>query len=862
MTKIIKVFIASSTEEFGRIRNIIGCLIHRWNSHLTDDGVYIKLYLCEDESKNFQPIYDRNIEDSDIFIALIGKELRPFTEHELIVAKQNEGRRINRKIIVFNSPSNENTVPSEISAGFEIVSLNEIDIKKYVEGLFHLLVNTAKEVSTKVPATTYIAAPDCFKINIPDIVPFEGDIDIIENSIRGFNDQNINTHHISVDNSSIINSCDAYVSILTSGSDEEKKRIDNILRICTEEEFFWIYENDVNKSNTEDLTRHLAINDRHYSTKYRTYVDLKNIFGNQLYQAIFPHREYKYIIEDHILKRKILCSEEYSPSIVKELKISHLNLLERKREEDKILYILESYRHVGNYKKLNEVLNRIERDDYSFPYDTEVISEQAEKDYKATVGYVRHSLSELQKKDKLKDSEILEQMRDILSYPTKNHFVLAASDSIEINKRCVDILSRHPSLQNERETYLKRALSDYQMIVETTTDNLNHCKVLDPTILNFVEECLVQLCDIYFQRSDYKKLDNYATQGLEIYNQEKGTMGNLFQFLFYIYKARACYSNKIEEVCYYNLAESVIEPFYNKNNTLLNNYIHLRYEIISRQLDIYSPEHKREQEKLKPQFEQIKEQYNNYLSIIDSDEYLLSKAYICVLSAEFEIDNYDKAISFVDEAISIINENHLLESSNKCYLYMLWLKSDILQRVNKPEGINGAISILTQLLDSYQGQYDKALCQQNIADCYMTLFPLVSPKKLIEMVDKAENAYGKALEIFNNLKMDGKIGNAYDGLSYCSLLKKNFEQANLYAHNAIADNSYACINKYCNYISSLLCLGNYNLAWKRFIKHEKKAKIIDQMKKDVQDMKLVGINAFPFHIFFLRYRVHKFFYKQ
>ena len=81
--KIIRIFVASSVTEFEKERIYIGDSIRRHNDCVLNQGYQLRLYLCEDEYFNSQPIYDRNILKSDIFVAIIGNKLGEFTKHEI-----------------------------------------------------------------------------------------------------------------------------------------------------------------------------------------------------------------------------------------------------------------------------------------------------------------------------------------------------------------------------------------------------------------------------------------------------------------------------------------------------------------------------------------------------------------------------------------------------------------------------------------------------------------------------------------------------------------------------------------------------------------------------------------------------------
>ena len=67
--KIVNIFIASSIEEFEKERILIGDYVRKTNEVSSAKGHLVRLFLCEDEYKNSQSIYDRQIQKSDVFIA-------------------------------------------------------------------------------------------------------------------------------------------------------------------------------------------------------------------------------------------------------------------------------------------------------------------------------------------------------------------------------------------------------------------------------------------------------------------------------------------------------------------------------------------------------------------------------------------------------------------------------------------------------------------------------------------------------------------------------------------------------------------------------------------------------------------------
>ena len=92
--KKIKLFLASSIREFKDERNFIGDCIRKIQDEVIDYGIRINLFECEffdnSISKNGrkQDEYIKELIDTDIFIALIGKTVGEFTLEEYNNAKK------------------------------------------------------------------------------------------------------------------------------------------------------------------------------------------------------------------------------------------------------------------------------------------------------------------------------------------------------------------------------------------------------------------------------------------------------------------------------------------------------------------------------------------------------------------------------------------------------------------------------------------------------------------------------------------------------------------------------------------------------------------------------------------------------
>ena len=124
-------------------------------------------------------------------------------------------------------------------------------------------------------------------------------------------------------------------------------------------------------------------------------------------------------------------------------------------------------------------------------------------------------------------------------------------------------------------------------------------------------------------------------------------------------------------------------------------------------------------------------------------------------------------------------------------------------------------------------------------------------------LQEAEQNYLKALSHYRKFGDKRMCGNVYDGLSFCYILQKRFMEAETAALNSIAIHEYQDDNKYCNYISSLLCQGKYIKAISIYHKHPCKNQLLPLIKNDWNnEIYQVGIGYSKYKMFrFLTYFV-------
>ena len=242
-----------------------------------------------------------------------------------------------------------------------------------------------------------------------------------------------------------------------------------------------------------------------------------------------------------------------------------------------------------------------------------------------------------------------------------------------------------------------------------------------------------------------------------------------------------------------------------------------------------------------PEINDLSNKYLQYLEPLGV--YRLSKAYLRLLMSLV----YNN-VQLCDEAIKAISDERALCDRDESYLDLLYFKAHILEQNGQR---NDAISLLKELSLNYKGDIDKAFCWLNIGLDYMCL-PLADDHFI-----NAETEYKKAAEIFKQRNMPELLGNADDGLSYCLILQKRFKEAECYAYEAVNNKDYQSPNKYCNYISSLLCQGKFIKAWLFFyLQCPCRADVYkdDGVKKDWKgEMHEVGINTDGFEAIFHLY---------
>lgn len=849
--KTIHLFLASSIEEFKDERIFIGDFVRKLNNRSQIKGYQVRLFLCEDESDNYQPTYDRQISNSDVFIALIGSSLGKYTEHELFEAKSSNN--IKRRIIAANSFSSASLIPHEIKPNFEIKVFENC----FLGNVFGLIEEELESILSLLEESAPLLPQTICRLAIPNI-PGAIEGAIIGNAIRGFNDQHEGEFVIEANESLIAQSYDAYITLLSDGFNSEIFRTQDLLNANTALEALWIFskKSPTLAQNISALITKLAEKNK-FTEEYESFDELSLKFKNQLKDkalnmiiGIWIYDQFDYEVEDHLLIRKSwLTGNNY---IVKNLALISDDSETQQRKENIIKNLLNYYHTTRlKFEKYKEALKALQNSDYDyFTYDPSIIRHLPVDQYEATIDYVNDSIESLQKKivDYSEDT-ILTEVNGIMCYLKESGYYIKPFDDFCIHYLVGTILSSYSSnygtLIDETERFFNDALSSYQKLSSPQMSEM------DKAI-----KSVLHLCEINYLKNKDEDLKYWADYGLGIIGEKSGEsfIENLYhrlidyKFMLYVYRARAIINSDRERANEVYCQAVKLVDNYNKDNYILDRYIQVRYEVIMNDVML-----EKDVDGYKDEVDDLLKKHSKYLS--KDNSYLYSKSCLLILKSKLEND-----ISIWQDAINIVKDNHLLDIYNPCYLYMIYVGCDLYQKNHLTKE---AISLLDFLIQVYKGERDKAICQQNKAvACCLDLFEDAN------YLQQAENAYNEALSLFAKMNEKEHVGNVYDGLSFCYILQKKFDKAETFAKKAIATTEYECTNKYGNYLSSLLCQGRFLKAYRCFYYDFRKKNRIEIRKGLMKDwandaeMTKVGINTKKFKRLFLLYDIFPKYHSQ
>ena len=817
--KTVKVFVASSIIDFEEERNCLGGYVRKLNDSIQAIGHKVRLYLCEDENINSQPFYDRNIENSDIFIALIGDRLGEFTRHEILEVA-NCCERIRKKVLVLTSVKSKSLIPDGLLSTFEIHQINDNIKINLINLLSDMIEETIQDISDE-PEGNEVQTVDAFTLNIPNADNTE--VDRINNIIRRLRDQ---SHNIIV-HENIEGYEQAYIALLSSSLLSEVDRIKELIQIRVESEKLWLYTESALshqpippiKDELLKLQDTIINNLFVYPDYYESYDKLSILIENKLLRALIKQNQingggFIYIIEDHWLIRKSLTTQQ------NHLFINLYNIKgtpERKsRKERIILNLLNQYWLNGRLDKHVDAITKLMQGDFdSFTYSLDDLDEVKAREYgQAFYDYLCDILEQIHRETINHDAVwVKKELGSLLLLVQQNQFALKPDDLKKLYLIIGNTYSVFPALSHSAGEFYKKAIS-----IEGKDPNM------DSGIKELSKYYILVLCMSLFdekERSD-EEIFQMAALGLQITNKEDGFYFNAFKIIQYA----ASTDNHIQQSLENELNCSLSQSFILQSNQNLLLYllffvtwIQIQYKK-NNDISIYLP-----------LIEACIGQYNRYLNI-DSN---YKKIYETLCSKKALAT---KDLDLMSKILNNYADNPDEPNIGKHYYDLLYDKGSICLKLNL---INDAILIFEELFNSYKGNYDKGASLQSLALCYMAKYGDSSCLKT------AEDVYKKALELFSMLKDQKMCGNVWDGLSYCYLLQKKYSDAEEASLHSLEISEYDAPNKYANYISSLLCQNKKSEAVSFYLSLPDKEYVKEQFEKDWNnEMKEVGIDMDPF----------------
>ncbi len=799
--KFVKIFIASSITEFEQTRIFIGDYIRKFNEKSWDKGFQIKLFLCEDEFQNSQPVYDRQILKSDIFITIIGQALGEFTKHEIVdVAYSCES--IKEKIIILTKTESSRYLYADLAAEFRCLTFDH-DLLAQIES--EILAAASRVLFEIEDEPTISLTNENFYLNIPSAQSIE--CAVLGNIIRRLRDQG---------NGIILSEFkknDAYVALLSNDYRNEIKRVINCINEGVPVDLLWIFANNALWTNNElDTTKMLnelscRLGGKYFDT-YQSYQTLSVVFENKLLGALIRRNlldgsAFIYIIQDHWLVRKgnksgnnciNLLSTGYAPDSE-----------EQSRKERVIVNLLNYYWLQGKTDKHIKALEALQQSNYEyFAYSEEDLEEMSLKrsEYKqAIIDFIFGKLENiLLNTSDLEGREVLRYIKQLLQLPKVEGVLLSPENAFSIYLFAYGILSFYHSLLQEAYQLLKECWANYQKISDPM-----------PKFKASGKLCILQLCQISNELSLVREELEWLSIADTFYDDnDEWYKANV------LLRKKSVFVNRdaeIEKLCDDKLCSIFQQDFIAKNNSNLNLFLQYRYSCIWKDfnnIDQYK--------------EEIMVLLNKYYTPFLSNDNNYMQTGICLLSlCALSGANQEKNLELCDDIIKHYIDNRKDNDREIEYYNLLFTRATILRKLSY---MQKSLELFKTLSELYRGNRDKGICYQNIALCYMNNY------NDIEALVIAESYYLRALDCFMEVRDKYMEGNTYDGLSYCYLLQNKYEDANLYASKALTNNEYETPNKYANFISSLLCLNKYSEAVEFYIQQKNKGKILEQISKD------------------------------
>lgn len=815
--KTVKIFFASSIVEFEKERIYLGGYVRKLNDSILGIGHKVRLYLCEDENINSQPFYDRNIENSDIFIALIGSHLGEFTKHE-IVDVADRCAHIRKKIIILTSDNSTSLIPDNLQSIFEIHTITE----NLSDNLVNLLSDQVEEIVQEL-----YEEPDSqplweFILNIPDSTNIE--VAVINNIIRRLRDQNNKIIvHDNIDGSE-----QAYIALLSKKISSEEKRIQELIELKIDNKL-WLYaqeelsrhsilpKDDQLKLLHDTIIKEFAV----YPDYYASYNVLSILIENKLLKAICQKQPksdgFIYELEDHWLLRSSLITKK------KHLVVNLYNIDEtperRMRRERIIVNLLNQYWLSGRLDKHFDAISKLLQGDFeSFTYSLDDLNKLKFEEYgQGFYDYLCDKLESIQHDALNQDADwVSQELEALSSLLQQRQFLLSTTDIKSAYLLIGNVYSLFPILSGKAINFYRQAIT-YQGNI-----------TMDSGIIELSKYYMLVLCLSLFDAKNRcdEEIFEIANTGLQITNKEDELYFNAYKIIQYAASTNIIIRKDLE-----NDLNSTLNPdFISKSNknlllylTYFVTWIHVQY-VNNIDISIFLP-----------QIDYCLDLYNRYLS----QESYYKRIYETLCSKKALAT---KDLGLISNVVNNYFINHDCQEIGKHYYDILYDKGSICL---KEQMIDEAIKIFIKLAESYKGSYDIGASFQSLALCYMAQY-----KDSLSLI-KAEDTYRKALDIFISINDKNMCGNVWDGLSYCLILQHKFKEAEKASLHSLEISEYDVPNKYANYISSLLCQNRLSEAVSFYSSLPCKESIQQQLIKDwYTEMRDIGIDTNDFNFLF------------
>ena len=823
--KTVKLFIASSIREFKEERIHIGGYVRKLNDLIKTNGRNIHLYLCEDEGINSQAFYDRNILLSDVFIAIVGPKLGlgEFTRHEIVDVAYN-CNTIKRKIIVLTGKECISFIPNDIKSEFDIKNIGN-NLHCHIT---ELLLDVIEDIFQYIPDVPESIPQEEVFLNIPNGETFE--IDIINNIIRRFRDQNFN---ISI-NEEIKGYEEAYIGLLSDNVQSEKSRINTLISDNVCDEKLWLFaKQELSKHSDSLATKEMSllhddIINRFflYPTYYNTYEDLSKEILIKFHDFFCQRLRslnggFVYIVEEHWLIRQSLLNSQ------KFLFINLANIdgsYERKlRKERIILNLLNQYWLNRQPQKHVDAIAKLLKNDYDgFFYNT--FEDLEEMDFKrrefkqAFYDFLCDKIEQIHKISYEKnDSWLKNQIEYIHTIVVDNISELKKEDVAKVYLLLANTYSVSTNCFTEAKQLYQKALDSIREIDESYIE-----------VLELSKYYIFTLCSRLFDQSN--RNDNFIYElsqiGLTITEANDDFYKIAFKILQYASSTSFAHQDSLEVEINNSLTLEYIQK--NNQNLILAiiffiTWIQIRQKKCSKI------------EGLENMIDFYINQYNLFLKNDPSyrDLYftLLSKKAVAL--SDYELSN---------EILKEYTNFHGNQKQSKLYCDLLYDKGSIcLTRKMIEEGV----LVFQTLYKTYPTQYDKAASLQSLALCYMNGY------RNDAYLCNAEESYKLSLTLFKDVEDASMCGNVWDGLSFCYILQNKFDEAEKASLKALSVIDYVTPNKHSNYITALLCQNKYEEARKHYCEVDNKDSVKSTLIKDwSNELHDIGIDTSSFNLIF------------